>query len=133
VQREELKAYLCRTLETVPDVVAAYLFGSVARGTDTSASDIDLAVLYASAPPAVLDSPQRRLEDEFEREVKRSVQVVCLNTAPPDLGIRVLRDGVLVCERDRAARIRFEVKLRNEFWDLEPTLRRCRKRERAAS
>jgi hypothetical protein len=33
---------------------------------------------------------------------------------------RVLRDGVLVCEPNRSARIRFEVRLRNEYFDMEP-------------
>jgi hypothetical protein len=45
-----------------------------------------------------------------------------LNTAPPDLVHRVLRDGVLVLERDASARIRFEVRARNEYFDLRPRL-----------
>lgn len=46
-----------------------------------------------------------------------------LNRAPVDLAYRVLRDGLLVREWDRAARIRFEVRLRNEYFDLLPYLR----------
>jgi hypothetical protein len=72
-----------------------------------------------------------KLEGALERVLHRPVQVVCLNVAPPDLAIRVLRGGRLIHERDRAARIRFEVNLRNVYWDLEPVLRMCR-RERAA-
>ena len=34
-----------------PDLVAAYLFGSMARGEDRSTSDVDLALLYREPPP----------------------------------------------------------------------------------
>jgi predicted nucleotidyltransferase len=116
-------------LESHAGLVAAYLFGSVARGTAKASSDVDIAVLYAKRPPSVLGSPPMKLEGALERELRCTVQVVCLNTAPPDLAIRVLRGGRLIHERDRSARIRFEVNLRNVYWDLEPVLRMCRKQE----
>ena len=119
-------------LDAHPGLVAAYLFGSVARGTAKASSDVDFAVLYAERPPSILESPPMKLEGELERGLRRPVQVVCLNTAPPDLGIRVLRGGRLILEHDRAARIRFEVNLRNVYWDLEPVLRMCRGQERTA-
>jgi len=119
-------------LSAHPGLTAAYLFGSVARGTAKASSDVDVAVLYAERPPSVLGSPPMKLEAALERELHCPVEVVCLNTAPPDLAIRVLRHGRLILERDRAARIRFEVNLRNIYWDLEPILKRCRSRERAA-
>jgi len=59
--------------------------------------------------------------------------VVVLNDAPADLVHRVLRDGVLVLETDRSARIRFEVAKRNEYFDLLPILRRYRRLEVSAS
>jgi len=114
-------------------ILAAYLFGSEARAEAGPGSDVDVAVLYAEAPPAALDSPPRRLERELERLLGRTVEVVALNTAPPDLVHRVLRDGRLLLEEDRSARIRFEVRARNEYFDLEPLRRLYRRRERAAS
>jgi len=45
-----------------------------------------------------------------------------LNDAPPDLVHRVLRDGRLVLESDRTARVRFEVSARNAYFDVLPTL-----------
>jgi hypothetical protein len=50
-----------------------------------------------------------------------------LNYAPVDLIVRVLRDGKLLVDRDRSRRIQFEVRSRNEFWDLEPYLRLYRR------
>ena len=54
------------------------------------------------------------------------MQIVVLNTAPVDLVHRVLRDGHLLLDRDRGRRIRFEVKARNEYFDLQPVLARYR-------
>jgi len=73
------------------------------------------------------------LEGLLERTLGQTVQVVVLNNAPPDLIHRVLRDGRILVDRDRAARIRFEVRARNEYFDLLPTLNRYRRRETAAS
>ena len=47
----------------------------------------------------------------------------CSIRRPADLRIRVLRAQRLLIDRNRAARIRFEVATRNEFFDLEPMLR----------
>ncbi len=123
-------------LEGAPaQVVAAYLFGSVARGTASQASDIDLGVLLAQPPASTLEGRLLDYEADLERHLGIPVQVVILNDAPPDLAHRVLRDGVVVLERDRSARLRFEVRTRNLFFDLEPFLTRYRKRamERAAA
>ncbi len=109
------------------DVVAAYLFGSVARGTATPTSDVDVAILLAADPPSTIDGLQLGLEGELERGLGLPVQLVVLNRAPCDLVHRVLRDGVLLVDRDPGARIRFEVDARNRYFDLQPFLRRYRR------
>ena len=119
---ERLKRLLAATGE---EVVAAYLFGSQARGTAGPRSDVDLGVLFREPPPAGLES--FRLESELELALRRPVQVVILNRAPADLVHRVLRDGQILLDRDRSARIRFEVRSRNEYFDLEPVRQRYRR------
>jgi predicted nucleotidyltransferase len=98
--------------------IAVYLYGSTARGDAGPASDVDLGVLFESEPQPTLDAPQFDLEARLERLLGRRVQVVALNRASSDLVHRVLRDGRLVLDRDRASRIRFEVRSRNEFFDM---------------
>jgi predicted nucleotidyltransferase len=109
------------------DVVAVYVFGSVARGTARPGSDVDVAVLFPTTPEPTLLGRPLTLADDLRGALGCPVDVVVLNDAPPDLVHRVLRDGVLVVERDRAARVRFEVRLRNEYFDLLPYLQAYRR------
>jgi predicted nucleotidyltransferase len=98
-------------------VAAVYLFGSTARDEARPNSDVDVAVLFATTPPTTLNGPRFSLGGELERALGGRVDIVTLNDAPVDLRIRVLREGV---------RIAFEVRTRNEAFDLEPILARYR-------
>jgi predicted nucleotidyltransferase len=122
---EQTVRQLCA--EAPEAVVAVYLFGSRARGTASPDSDVDLGVLLKEAPPPTLHGVARDLEDLVERALGLPVEVVVLNTAPADLVHRVFRDGVIVLDRDRSARLRFEVQSRNEYFDLAPLRRRYRR------
>ncbi len=109
------------------DAVAVYLYGSVARGTAREGSDVDVGVLLEKDPPRSLKGLRLDLEADLESLLEVPVQLVVLNRAPPDLVHRVLRDGKLMFDRNRSKRIRFEVKARNEFFDLQPILRQYRR------
>ena len=122
--QEELRAIV----EAAPaDVVAVYFYGSRARGTASSGSDIDLGVLLEGAPASRLRSTARTIESDIEKAVHIPAEAVVLNAASPDLIHRVLRDGILLLDRDRAARIRFEIQARNEYFDLAPIRRLYRR------
>ncbi|MEF8726735.1 MAG: nucleotidyltransferase domain-containing protein [Accumulibacter sp.] len=112
------------------DLACVYLFGSQARGTAGPASDVDLGVLLAGDPPRTLEGLGIDLAADLAAAIGRHVDLVVLNRAPADLIHRVLRHGVLVCERDRSARIRFEVQARNAYFDLLPYLREYRQAAR---
>ena len=109
-------------------VAAVYLFGSVARGESRPGSDLDVAVLLEPAPErGTYKSLRLGLRAELESELGQEIDLVVLNHAPPDLNHRVLRDAVLVIEPDPSARVRFEVRERNEYWDLKPYLYQYRR------
>ncbi len=129
----QLERLVTRELNSADDrLLAAYLFGSVARGTDSSSSDIDVGILLRTAPPGELNDLRFALEGALERALGRRAQVIVLNNAPPDLVHRVLRDGRLLLDRDRAARILFEVRSRNDYFDLLPILNQYRRRKAAS-
>ena len=124
----EAESRLRSFFETNPDgVIAVYLFGSFARGSERLESDVDVAVLYADAPAKTFDGLPLALEERLERQLGRTVQVVVLNHASADLIHHVLMDGKLLIDRDPSSRIQFEVRARNEYFDLQPILRRYRK------
>ena len=108
------------------NVVTAYVFGSVGRGLSRPSSDVDIAMLYALAPIPAVSGSTASMQAELEALLGRPVDLVVLNDAPVDLVHRVLRDGAMVCETDRRARIEFEVAARRQYLDLLPILRRYR-------
>jgi len=127
MQREEIVSTVVDFLAGMPDeVVCAYLFGSTARGETGSASDLDVAILLRRDPPATLESRKFSLATELERRIGVAVDLVILNDAPADLVHRILRDGRLLLDRDKSRRVRFEVKSRNAYFDLQPILKRYR-------
>ena len=124
----DLEERLRKVVERAPaEVLAVYVYGSRARGSARHGSDLDLGALLAGPPPSTLSNVARDLEAAAEGALRIPVEVVVLNRAPADLVHRVLRDGVLVLDRDRSRRIRFEVQARNEYFDLAP-LRRLYRR-----
>ena len=114
-----------------PGVAAVYLFGSVARGTDRADSDVDIGVLFEQPPASQLMAQPFDDEAALSEQLKRPVQVIVMNGAPPDLVHRIMRDGVLVLEVSKSRRIAFEVRARNDYFDLLPILREYRGRPSA--
>lgn len=116
-------------------LVAVYLYGSTARAAARPESDVDVALLFRTDPPRSLDAPPSTFRGDLEALFRRPVDVVVLNRASADLCHRVFRDGEVLVDRDRAHRLRFEVRKRSEYLDLLPVLRRYRRypREEARS
>lgn len=116
----------------MPGLAAAYLFGSVARGEAKPSSDIDIGLLYVHAPASTLAAQPFLAAAELESLVGRPVELIVMNAAPVDLVHRILRDAVLLLQPDPSARIAFEVKARNAYFDLLPILQRYRRANDAA-
>ncbi len=120
VDRETTIEALRARLRDEPDVVAAWLFGSVARGSDTRDSDLDVAILTRRVSTGTLDDLCLDLRAALTDVVGREVDLVVMDHAHGDLVHRVLRDGILLIDADRSARIRFEVDARNRWFDMQP-------------
>ncbi|MBM4461206.1 MAG: nucleotidyltransferase domain-containing protein [Chloroflexi bacterium] len=116
------EAGLVAFLATQEDIVAAYLFGSLAQGRAGPRSDIDIAVLLRRVPDPASDErdPRFRLMDELRRFADREADVIILNTAPALLQNQVLRYGRLLYERNPGERIAFEMRSGKIYDDLAP-------------
>jgi predicted nucleotidyltransferase len=108
-------------------IAAAALFGSVARNAARPDSDLDIAVLLSGTAQAAVVGPLTTIRGDLERRFNREVELLDLRTAPVDVRHRVLREGILLLDRDPAQRIGFEVRTRNEYFDLVPYLEDYRK------
>ena len=97
----------------------AYVFGSAARGTATSRSDLDVGVLLDdSVRPSQYAEARRALQRDLSRVLPgRPVDVVQLNRASPLLvHMVVTRGNVLFCD-DEDLRARFQVRALQRFDD----------------
>jgi predicted nucleotidyltransferase len=112
---------LAAFLATQPDVIVAYLFGSLAQGRATPRSDVDVAIVLADASDA-LAVAQRRLQliAALEPFVRGEVDVVILNNASSVLQHEVLRHRHVLYGRDQAARVDFEVRAGKIYCDEQP-------------
>lgn len=121
VTEERLQAAVAACCQAGAELV--YLFGSQARERVWSQSDVDLAVLLGSSL-AKERHGQVRLEligELMHIFGSNNVDVVVLNEAPPLLIYEgVIQRGRLLFEKDRLARIRFEVRAFQEYVDTAP-------------
>jgi predicted nucleotidyltransferase len=101
VDRTTLLARVTQALAARPEVLDAYVFGSVARDEAQPHSDVDVAVYLDPSAPVPEWGHAAALGTELMAALGRNdVDVVVLNQATPLLYHRVLRDGVRVVSRD---------------------------------
>jgi len=105
-------------------LVAAYLFGSVARGQERSDSDVDIAVVLGRPRGPTLEDVDRlaQMQQQLADLVQRDVDLVPLDGASPDLRHHVLEGHVLLYDGDHDARIEFEIRTHNDYADHLPFL-----------
>ncbi len=114
-----VRAALVETLATESRVVAAYLFGSLARGTAGPLSDIDVGLLVSDGSEG--EAACARTMDALCRRLRTSrVDIVSLADAPVPLRYRVVRDGLLVACRDAASVERFVAETVLHYLDFKP-------------
>ena len=82
---------LTALLKDHSEVRAAYLFGSQARGSHTSASDVDIAVAFA---PATSAWHEVELQEQLAAQLAMPVQIVDLARADSHLVKVISREGI---------------------------------------
>jgi predicted nucleotidyltransferase len=113
---QEIRSRLAPLCAEQVAVMAAYVFGSVAQGTATKASDIDVAVLLDQKESSAFSllSFITRLEESLGC----NVDVVVLNNASELLKYEVRRSGKVVFDRSPKFRKRFEIRSRKAYEDF---------------
>jgi predicted nucleotidyltransferase len=106
------------------DIVAAYLFGSVARGREREGSDVDIAILLDERQgkpdrKAILD----RLLPALGRALRKDVHLLILNDASYLARMEVFAKGRLICVRDERELAVFRMVSFSLFAEFAPWLR----------
>jgi predicted nucleotidyltransferase len=118
---EEIITAVSYYLTNQPDIAAAYIFGSLARGRFRTGSDVDVAILYNPDDTGKLARFERRLDLEIALEeiIHRPVQVIDLERAGLPLQYQVRKYGKLIVEKDGHRRVNFEVNARRLYFDMQ--------------
>ena len=99
------------------DVLFAYLFGSLAKGSVVPLSDVDIAVYlsekrdYSEKKVDILGA----LNDILETD---EIDLVILNTAPLSLEMRILENKTVLVEKDTFFRHRYESAVIRKYLDF---------------
>jgi len=117
---EEIRTGLQPIWATHSFVEAVWIFGSVATGKNQPDSDVDVAVLCAG--PLTLAQEGELVSHIMGALRRNDVDCVNMELAPPFLQFRILRDGVLVLDRNPVRRVSFTARAWSTYFDLQPAL-----------
>jgi predicted nucleotidyltransferase len=104
-------------LESHPEVIFSYLFGSLARGRPLPLSDVDIAV-YLADSLSVIDDKLDILGNLMEILQTDEIDLVVLNTASISLVMNVLKCKKIIVDKDPFARHVFESLSMRKYFDF---------------
>jgi predicted nucleotidyltransferase len=105
-------AFLSTLANAIPDLIAAYQFGSTVEDSEHPESDLDLAILTRRP----LDNLDRwEFQEDLAVQLRRDVDLVDLRAASTVMQMQVLSHGHVLKEWDRTARQRFEMQVYSAY------------------
>jgi len=100
-------------------IIAAYLFGSAAKGGATEKSDIDIGLLLKKDFNLVSNFDYKlRLMGELKDLAGKAVDIVFIDRTDPILQHHIRKHGKIIFERDKRKRIVYEIKARKDYFDF---------------
>lgn len=123
---DEIGQMIASVLRRFPEVKAAYLFGSAARGEPHH--DLDIAVLLGPGriEPLRFDSIAKALQEKVAPRGPE-IDLRQLDGTGPHFRVQVLREGRMVYEADADIRLAFEAQSMSEWLDFRPTWEHMRR------
>lgn len=95
------------------NISMAFLFGSYAKGNETTESDIDIAVYFTPSTRRLEWEEEKIYEDEniiwsdIENIINIKTDLIILNRAPSTLVFSILQDGIPIIIKDQSFYLRF--------------------------
>jgi predicted nucleotidyltransferase len=104
-------------LQSMPDILFAYLFGSFGRGKQLPLSDVDIAV-YLKEPTVVQAKKMEILGALVDILQTDEIDLVILNSAPLSLRMRILENKKVLVDREPFLRHHYESLTMREYFDF---------------
>lgn len=121
--KQEVIAILQDTLASHQDIIAVFLFGSVAQDKAHRQSDLDVAVLFEQPlDPQQLFERLLLIGTLLESRLSVAIDLIALNSAPLLLQFQILQHGQLIVENDRTQRCLFQMRSMSRYYDAKPYL-----------
>jgi uncharacterized protein len=115
--KDELIEKIREALDKYPNVVFAYVFGGLARGSLSPLADVDVAV-YLADESYVMEEKLTLLGSLMDTLGTDEIDLVLLNMAPLPLKARVLRNKEILVDRRPYLRHAFESLVLREYFDF---------------
>jgi predicted nucleotidyltransferase len=112
---DRLTQALAEVISDEPQVLAAYLFGSLADGTAHASSDVDVGVLFGVKVPL---EELIRIEARLDDSIEQTVDLVDVKRAGPFVALEIIRGDRFFC-RDEIAADEFDLYVLRRAGDLE--------------
>ena len=126
VSLDRVRVVMSQVLSDVPEVAAAYAYGSRFAGRPMPGSDLDIALVLAAGvrgdDPLLAERVAGRVASELQASVEIDAHIA--DDLPLPVQGRVVTQGVLVFERDPVRRVDFETSTRRLYFDFLPFLER---------
>jgi uncharacterized protein len=119
---EELVARVREVLASRQDVRWAYLFGSAVNGEHHRDIDVGVVLVDEPAPSAVRFG--QLAAQLAEALPEHPIDLVDLSAAALALRGEVVRGGIVVIDRDRSARLEWEIEVTRRWLDIAPWIAR---------
>ena len=116
---------LTKALSKRSHITFAYLFGSKVKGYANEMSDWDIAIYFKEPLRKNNHWPAFELEAELSRAIGGTVQVAVLNNPlPPVFAFQILKDGIVLLDRNPNLRMDFENRTMRHYYDWQYFLKR---------
>lgn len=101
-----------------PHIVSITLFGSYANDTASQESDVDIGVLWErSHIPPILTLIEWR--EEISSALQKEVDLVCLNTASPIIGMQIYKNGKALIVKNAREYAIYQMILFSDYAELK--------------
>ena len=100
------------------EVIAVYLFGSYAKGTESHLSDIDIGILFDKRNLDFINSKRNDYIVELARLLRKDIHPVILNSASEELMKQIFSKGKRILINDSKKLSRFKMTMYSKICDF---------------